>query len=140
MTPNKLFQLAGVSTHKLVYLLSVFENLEGWHGSDSNFLGYILLLININLHKLDRTELWLGGQLFKNWAHESARTAPWGPIVDYHDLARVGKCAELVKASEARKIVNYVQMETVEYAIWFYKTYLLRAATTPDMMRCLVRI
>lgn len=95
-----------MSAHKLVQLRAIFENHEGWHGSNSTFLRNFRLVINIHLDKLDRTVLWIGGQPFKDWAYHSAWTTPWSPKVDYDHLARIDESLELGKASKARKMVS----------------------------------
>src|SRR5262245_2681982 len=68
--------------------LSVLEDHEGRDAADSIVLRRLGILVDVELGD-DHLVFHAGRQLVKNWRHPHARTAPGGPEIDEHRLARL---------------------------------------------------
>lgn len=76
---DKLMQGLGISSNEFTDLVTVFEEGECGHSTDSDLLCYIALIVDINLVKLDASDLL--GELLEHGGYDSAGTTPGRPKV-----------------------------------------------------------
>ena len=82
--------------------------------SDPNFLGYLILLIDIDFVELNSSEGWIVRELLENWRYHSAWPTPRSPKVYNDGLVTINLSCHRQELGRGGKVtVTYDGLELV---------------------------